>query len=505
MTKKSEIKIVEKEFLTYVKKMRHLEEANALLYWDLCTKAPKKAAPYRAETIGTLSMLAQKRLLSKKMKNYLTVLGKKENARFLKSTTRLMVKDLKKEYKLYKKIPLEEYEAYTILASESETVWEEAKEKKEFSILQPYLEQLVTYQKRFIRYWGKKNHPYDALLDLYEPGMTVSVLDQIFDRIKSEIIPFVKEINEYGKRVDTSFLTAKVSKEKQVQLSEEVLKLMGYDFLAGRLDDTEHPFETSIHPSDVRITNRYVERDFTVSFFGVMHEGGHAIYEQNISDRLMRTNLYDGASMGMHESQSLFFENIVGRSPSFWEYFSPVLKKEVPDFKNISQKQIIQAVNRAKPSLIRIEADELTYVLHIIIRYEIEKMLFNDEIEVSDIPKVWNALYEQYLGITPAHDGEGVLQDVHWAGGDFGYFPTYALGFIYAAQLRHAMNAQLSFDVMLAEGNLKPIVKWLTDRIHQYGKTKKPLDLLLEATGESLNVSYYIDYLKEKYTKIYLQ
>lgn len=504
MKKKSEIKKIEKEFLMYVKKMKHIEEASALLYWDLRTKAPKKGAPYRAETIGALSTLAQKKLLSKKMKKYLTILGDKENASIVRPLTKVMVSDLKKDYKLYKKIPIEEYEAYTILASNAETIWEEAKAKQDFTILQPYLEQLVTYKKRFLQYWGKKGHPYDALLDLYEPGMTVKVLDRIFDQVKKEIVPLVKEIQESGNRLDTSWLQTVVSKECQISLSEQALQVMEYDFEAGRLDETEHPFETSIHPYDVRITNRYDEKDFTVSLFGVMHEGGHALYEQNLSDHLIGTTLYDGASMGIHESQSLFFENFIGRSEAFWEFFLPVVKQEVKELENVTLKQMYQAVNAAKPSLIRIEADELTYVLHIIIRYELEKRLFNDELEVKDLPKAWNELYEQYLGISPSHDGEGVLQDVHWAGGDFGYFPSYALGYMYAAQLRHAMEKQLSIDAMVSEGNMKSVVQWLSERVHQYAKTKKPLDLLMDATGEPLNVSYYTNYLKTKYTRIYL-
>lgn len=280
---------------------------------------------------------------------------------------------------------------------------------------------------------------------------------------------------------------------------------MGYNFKAGRLDETVHPFATGLNPGDVRVNTKYDEADFRTAVFGTIHEGGHALYEQNISSDLVGTPLCSGTSMGIHESQSLFYENFVGRHRSFWKKNYDLLKEYANgQFDDVSIDAFYRAINESKPSLIRIEADELTYPLHIIIRYEIEKGLFNDEIEVKDLPAIWNEKYEQYLGVKPENNGEGVLQDVHWAGGSFGYFPSYALGYMYAAQLKNSMLKDLpNYDELLEEGNLMPVKEWFTKNVHQFGKMKKPLEILTEVTGEGLNAQHLIDYLYDKYGKVY--
>src|SRR5690606_96568 len=316
----------------------------------------------------------------------------------------------------------------------SESVWEDAKKKAEFSIFQPYLEKLVEKTNRFIKYWDWEGNPYNALLDLYEPGMTVEVLNPVFNEVRKGIIPLLEKIERHGKKVDTSFLFHPFPKEAQRELCIEILNQMGYDFEAGRLDETVHPFETALNPGDVRVTTNYNINDFRVALFGTIHEGGHALYEQNISTDLVGTTLAGGASMGIHESQSLFNENMIGRSRAFWKRNYSLLKQySSGQFEQVDLEDFYRAINEVKPSLIRIEADELTYPLHIIVRYELEKGLFNEEIAVKDLPAIWNEKYKEYLGSTPDHDGVGVLQDIHWAGGSFGYFPSYALGIIYAA------------------------------------------------------------------------
>jgi carboxypeptidase Taq len=315
----------------------------------------------------------------------------------------------------------------------------------------------------------------------------------------------VKKIADSPNKPKTEFLFKTFKKEYQRALSLEILAKMGYNFDAGRLDETVHPFATGLNPGDVRVTTNYDEQDFRTAVFGTIHEGGHALYEQNISKDLIGTPLCTGTSMGIHESQSLFYENIVGRSLSFWKSNYELLKTYATgQFDNVTIEEFYRGINESKPSLIRIEADELTYPLHIIIRYEIEKGLFNGEIEVKDLPQVWNHLYQQYLGITPENDAKGVLQDVHWAGGSFGYFPSYALGYMYAAQFKNKMLEDLpNFDQLLEEGNLQPIKEWLNKKIHQYGKQKKPLEILQDVTGEGLNAQYLTDYLYEKYGKVY--
>ncbi|MGB9943591.1 carboxypeptidase, partial [Bacillus subtilis] len=424
----------------------------------------------------------------------------------LSEDTKKAVELAKKEYEENKKIPEAEYKEYVILCSKAETAWEEAKGKSDFSLFSPYLEQLIEFNKRFITYWGYQEHPYDALLDLFEPGVTVKVLDQLFTELKEAVIPLVKQVTASGNKPDTSFLTKAFPKEKQKELSLYFLQELGYDFDGGRLDETVHPFATTLNRGDVRVTTRYDEKDFRTAIFGTIHECGHAIYEQNIDEALSGTNLSDGASMGIHESQSLFYENFIGRNKHFWTpYYQKIQEASPEQFKDISLDDFVRAINESKPSFIRVEADELTYPLHIIIRYEIEKAIFSNEVSVEDLPSLWNQKYQDYLGITPQTDAEGILQDVHWAGGDFGYFPSYALGYMYAAQLKQKMLEDLpEFDALLERGEFHPIKQWLTEKVHIHGKRKKPLDIIKDATGEELNVRYLIDYLSNKYSNLYL-
>ncbi|QCJ43226.1 carboxypeptidase M32 [Bacillus sp. S3] len=492
---------IEKEFLEYVKKMSAYNEALGLIYWDLRTGAPKQAVEQRSEVIGMLSAEVFKMSTSEEMAAYIANLSKRP----LSEQTNKILQECKKEYERNKKIPAEEYKEFVILQSKAESVWEEAKEKADFSLFSPYLEKLVATTKRFISYWSHKEKKYDILLDMYEPGMTMEVLDQVFGELREKIVPLVKQISESSHKPQTDFLFKPFLKENQRELSLKILDKMGYNFHAGRLDETVHPFAIGLNPGDVRVTTKYDENDFRTAVFGTIHEGGHALYEQNVSKDLIGTPLCCGTSTGIHESQSLFYENILGRSFSFWKNNYSLLKEYADgQFDGVELEEFYRAINESKPSFIRIEADELTYPLHVIIRYEIEKGLFNDEIEVKDLPKIWNDKYEEYLGIRPNHDGEGVLQDVHWAGGSFGYFPSYALGYMYAAQFKHKMLEELTnFDQLVEQGDLLPIKEWLTKNIHQYGKMKQPLEILQDVTGEGLNPKYLIEYLFEKYGKVY--
>lgn len=474
------------------------------MHWDSRTGAPKNGSEDRAESIGQLSTDIFNIQTSDRMKELIDVLY--ERLDDLSQDTKKAVELAKKEYEENKKIPEAEYKEYVILCSKAETAWEEAKGKSDFSLFSPYLEQLIEFNKRFITYWGYQEHPYDALLDLFEPGVTVKVLDQLFAELKEAIIPLVKQVTASGNKPDTSFITKAFPKEKQKELSLYFLQELGYDFDGGRLDETVHPFATTLNRGDVRVTTRYDEKDFRTAIFGTIHECGHAIYEQNIDEALSGTNLSDGASMGIHESQSLFYENFIGRNKHFWTpYYQKIQEASPEQFKDISLDDFVRAINESKPSFIRVEADELTYPLHIIIRYEIEKAIFSNEVSVEDLPSLWNQKYQDYLGITPQTDAEGILQDVHWAGGDFGYFPSYALGYMYAAQLKQKMLEDLpEFDALLERGEFHPIKQWLTEKVHIHGKRKKPLDIIKDATGEELNVCYLIDYLSNKYSNLYL-
>ena len=497
------VKETKELFHDYVKKMSAYNEALGLMFWDLRTGAPKNGVEQRSEVIGMLSSELFEMSTSNEMAAYLAKLSPVMDQ--LDDMTRKLLEECQKEYDRNKKIPASEYREYVVLQSKAEGIWEEAKEKEDFDMFQPYLEKLVAFTKRFIEYWGYEENKYDTLLDMYEPGVTVDVLDKVFGDLRDQIVPLVHKISESENKPQTDFLFKNFPKDKQKEFSLKILEQMGYDFNSGRLDETVHPFAIGLNPGDVRVTTKYDEKDWRTAVFGTIHEGGHALYEQNISKDLMGTPLCTGTSMGIHESQSLFYENFVGRDHSFWKQNFSLLKEySTGQFDSIELNDFYRAINESKPSLIRIEADELTYALHIIIRYEIEKGLFNDEIEVKDLPEIWNQKYEEYLGIRPSHNGEGVLQDVHWAGGSFGYFPSYALGYMYAAQLKRAMLKDLPhYEELLENGDLAPVREWLTTNVHQWGKMKKPLEIIREVTGEGLNAQYLADYLTEKYSKVY--
>ncbi|CEG27593.1 carboxypeptidase M32 [Bacillus sp. B-jedd] len=489
-------------FMEYVNKISAYQEALGLIYWDLRTGAPKAGVPRRSDVIGILSSEAFHMSTSDQMAEYIEKLSSLP----LDPVTEKVLEECKKNFERNKKIPADEYREYVVLQSNAESVWEEAKSTSDFEAFRPYLEKLVEMTKKFISYWGNSGgNPYDVLLDMYEPGVTVEVLDEVFAKLRNKIIPLVSKISTSANKPETGFLFRPFPKQAQKDFSLEVLKKIGYDFNSGRLDETVHPFATGLNPGDVRVTTNYNETDFRTAVFGTIHEGGHALYEQNISKDLIGTPLCSGTSMGIHESQSLFYENFVGRSLGFWKGNFELLKKYAgSQFDGVAVEDFYKAINESKPSFIRIEADELTYPLHIIIRYEIEKGLFNDEIEVKDLPEVWNRKYEEYLGIRPENDAEGVLQDVHWAGGSFGYFPSYALGYMYAAQFMNSLEKDIpDFADRLETGDLLPVKEWFTERVHRFGKLKKPLEILQEATGEGLNPDYLIDYLYEKYCRIY--
>ncbi|MBD8014080.1 MULTISPECIES: carboxypeptidase M32 [Planococcus] len=495
---------LEKQFTEHFSKIKGYEEAIALLYWDLRTGAPKKGVELRSESIGTLSAEVFNLSTSDEFGELLSSL--EENQATLDPYIRRSVEEARKEYDLSKKVPPEEYKKFIILKSKAESVWETAKDASDFSMFLPYLEDLVSSTKKMIGYWGEKNgSPYNTLLDQYEPGMTTEILDEVFGKLRNRIVPLVQKIAASPNKPETAFLYEHFPKEAQEDFSRQMLEQLGYDFEAGRLDETVHPFMISINRQDIRVTTKYDEGDFRNAVFGTIHEGGHAMYEQNLGEALAGLPIETGASMGIHESQSLFCENFIGRNEHFWQNNFNLLKEYAPkQFADVELADYVRAINESKPSLIRIEADELSYALHIMVRYELEKGLFDGDLQVRDLPQLWNDKYEEYLGVRPSNDAEGVLQDVHWAGASFGYFPSYALGYMYAAQFKDAMLKDLpNFDELLAERNVKPIREWLSKNIHHHGAFKKPLEILKEVTGEGLNPDYLADYLEEKYSKIY--
>jgi len=494
-----------KSFRSYVRKMKSYGEALDVMYWDLRTGAPKKGVGVRSEAIGELSAEMFKMSVSDEMGRYIEELTEPGVFGQLDELNRKLVEECKKEYDRSKKIPADKYQAYVVLTSQAESVWEEAKEKSDFAMFQPYLEKIVAANLEFIELWGYEGHKYNTLLDMYEPGMTVEKLDPLFAGLREKLVPLVADIQKSADVPDTSFLKQSFDVEQQKKFSRYILGELGYDFDAGRLDESVHPFATGLNPGDVRITTRYLTDDVTSALFGTIHECGHALYEQNISEELIGTTLCTGTSMGIHESQSRFWENMIGRSRSFWNRYLPELKALYPDrLGEVSAESFYSGINVVQPSLIRIEADELTYNLHIMIRYEIEKKLFDGSLAVADLPAYWNEKYKEYLGVTPGNDGEGVLQDVHWSGGSFGYFPSYSLGNLYSAQIRHTMEKALGdLDDLVAKGEFAAIKNWLIDNIYRYGKLLTPDEIITRVTGEPLNPDYLVDYLQTKYKEIY--
>lgn len=500
-----ELQETEAAYYHYVKKIMDFNEAIALAEWDMRTGAPKKGISQRSEVVGTLADEVFSRSTSAEMKAYLDILADPSIQDQLSAVTRRMVEKSKKTYDQNIKIPQEESKAFTILQSEAQSVWEDAKKADDFSLLEPYLEKMIALKRKFINYWGVTTHRYNALLDLYEPGVTTETIDRIFSQLRAGIVPLVQAVKDSSNQPEKDLLTAPFPKEQLHKFCLYLLREIGYDFDAGRLDQTEHPFETTLNPGDVRVTTNYLENDFISTVLGTIHEGGHALYEQHISRDLVGTPLCEGTSMGIHESQSLFFENFIGRSKAFWQHhYSDLNKYAANAFRGHTVDDFYRAINASHPSLIRIFADELTYPLHIMVRYDIEKALFDGDLAVHDLPGVWNEKMREYLGIVPPTDREGVLQDIHWPSGDFGYFPSYALGYVYAAQFRHKMLSDLpNFNDLIANGKIVRITEWLSKNIHQFGSLKKPLEILRDATGEEPNPNYLIQYMKEKYGEIY--
>ncbi|MGL5904039.1 MAG: carboxypeptidase M32, partial [Cetobacterium sp.] len=399
-------------------------------------------------------------------------------------------------------IPAEEYRAYSELTARAQGIWEKAREEDDFEQFAPILEEIFNYNIKFINYRNKDIDIYSQILNDYEKGMNVQKLDSFFENLKKEIVPLLKEVDskrrDFGKK-----LAFNIRKDEQEKFSLEILKYIGFNLERGVLAESAHPFTLTVNKNDVRLTTRYFETLPFSSVFSTIHEGGHGIYEQGISDDLEWTILADGSSMGIHESQSRFYENVIGRSREFWYGFLDKSKNKYKDLNNLSLDEIYKGVNEVLPSLIRVEADELTYSLHIMVRYEIEKGLLNGEYIVKDLPKIWNEKMKEYLGVVPTNNRDGVLQDVHWSCGLIGYFPSYALGNVYSIQILNAMKKEMNVQGALERGELNKIRKWLEEKIHKDGKLKSPKEIMLSVTGEELNPVYYIEYLKEKYRKIY--
>lgn len=493
----------EQEFLKELKEIDLLQQAMGILGWDNQTGMPEKASDYRAEVDSYLYGLYFDKKVGEPIQEAISYFGKHPDE--LSEVGKAAYQLVKEEYELQKDVPNELAMAASAATSKAHTAWLKARKEKDFSLFKDALSENIRLTKELIPYWKKNERTnYDVLLNQYEPNMTVEILDNVFSQVRDGIMDIRRQLAEKGTAPDTSILSRKMTEAQQRKFISKVIADLGYDFSRGRLDNTVHPFATGINHNDVRLTTRWSETDFSMGLFGVIHEAGHGMYEQNFDEKYEGTPVHEGASMGIHESQSLFNEIIIGSNRNFWAKQYPFFQECAEGtFDDVSFDTFYDSLKHSKASLIRIEADSLTYVIHIIIRYEIEKMIFNETVSIDELPKIWNDKYEEYLGIRPENDLEGILQDVHWSGSSFGYFPSYALGYMYAAQLLYAMEKEINVDEVLASDDYSPIRKWLTENIHQYGASKKPNELILDATDELLNPQYLLDYLRKIYFSVY--
>ena len=467
------------------------------------TYDPPKAAPGRAEALASLGARSHELLCSEETGQLLARLAARSGE--LDAMRAAQVRVLSRDRSLEADVPAEEVASFARLTSEAAEVWRKAKAASRFGDFEPYLERIIEARRRMAGMRDASRDPYDVLLDEYETGCDRAFYDAFFDQVKASVVPLVAAIRERGWQPSRACVEGTFDAARQLELSRDVVELEGLDMDALVIGETEHPFTDGCDPNHVFIATHIYPDDLLSNVYSMLHEGGHALYEQGVDPAFSYTSLRDGTSSGMHEAQSRFFENIVGRAEAFAGPLLGLLRRRFPErFEGVEPHELWLAANRSEPSLIRTEADELTYPLHIVIRYEIEELLFSGEAKASDVPRLWADRYRSYLGIEVPDDARGALQDVHWAYGDFGYFPTYALGSAYGAQLLDAMVASgVDFDGALAEGDLAPIRDWLRERVWRFGRSKDPADIIADACGEPFDASHYTRYLERKFSRIY--
>jgi len=489
---------VYEEFIGYVKELYDLRKASDLLEWDQETYMPPKSVEGRGYALATLSGVYHEKLTSKKMGEYLKKL---EIEKDLTEEQKANVREIKRIYEKKTKVPLKLVKEITKTSSLGTEAWARARKKSDFKIFQPYLEKMVSLKKDFAEAIGYEDKAYDVLIDDFEPYTTVKDIDPVFSGLRKNLVPIVKKITESETKIK-DILNQSFDVDKQKNFGIQIIKDMGFDLEQGRLDSSAHPF-TSGSCDDVRLTTFKEGRGFHL--FAMMHEAGHGLYEQGYKKEHYRTPMAEAISLGYHESQSRMWENLIGRSRFFWKYYYPKLQKDFPEqLKKYSLEDFYRAINIVKPSFIRVDADETTYNLHILLRYDMEKNLFDDKIDAKEAPETWNQKMEEYLGIIPENDAAGVLQDIHWSQGLFGYFPTYTLGNLYSVQLFNQIKKDvLGFEEKISKGNLSDLKKWLNKNVHEHGKLYSAKELTKKLTGEALNPEHFIKYLKEKFESIY--
>jgi carboxypeptidase Taq len=478
--------------------------AAALLSWDQQTQMPPGAGEGRSHQLGTLRGLFHEHMTSDEMGRLLEDLKPYAAELAPDSDEARLIARCAREYDKLTRVPADFVTEFARLAASAYQVWAEARRDNDFPRFRPYLERVVEMRRQYASFFAPYDHVFDPLLDDFEPGMKTADVKAIFEPLRSQQAALVQAITARP-QVDDAFLYLHYDPQKQWDFGIEVITRMGYDWDHGRIDKAPHPFTQGLGPDDVRITTRILENNLTSALFSNIHEMGHALYELGVSPTLARTPLAEGASLAVHESQSRLWENLVGRSRAFWRFFYPRLQQVFPaQLGNVDMETFYKGINRVQPSLIRVEADEATYNLHIMLRMELEIALMEGSLEVADLPEAWNSRMQEYLGISPPDDSQGVLQDVHWSEGYFGYFPTYALGNLISAQLWECLHNDLpDLEEQIARGEFASLLGWLREKIHRHGGKFNPQDLVKQVTGSPIDAAAYMRYLNAKYQEIY--
>ena len=490
---------------TLLAEIQDLNQAAAVLGWDQQTYMPPGGAAARAEQLASLQKTAHSWFIADEIGELLEALGNDGAGWDYDSDEASLVRVAARDYEKARKVPSELVAKFARVSALAYEAWTKAREQSDFSMFQPHLEKIVELNVRLAEVLGYEDRIYDPLLDQYEPEMKTDQVAAIFDDLKAELLPLVKAISERIDTVDGAVLHRSYDEGKQWDFGVDVIKDFGFDFACGRQDKSVHPFTTSFSIRDVRLTTRVDSNYLPTALFGTLHECGHGLYEQGIAVDLERSSLDDGASLGIHESQSRLWENLVGRSRAFWSHYFPKLQVVFPDqLSGLDVEAFYRAVNRVEPSFIRVEADEVTYNLHIMLRFELENEMLEGKVKVADLPEAWNAKMETYLGIVPPDDAQGVLQDVHWSGGMLGYFPTYSLGNLISVQFFDKATADIpSLVDQIAAGQFGELLSWLRDNVHQHGRKYTPAELVKRVTGDELTAANYVAYIKAKFSDIY--
>jgi carboxypeptidase Taq len=483
--------------------LRDLSSAAALLSWDQETMLPKRGAAGRARMLATMAGLRHERFIDPRVGERIAEC-EAAPGRF-DEEERAQVRELAHDWRRATKLPKELVEELAAAESAALEAWRDARARRDWKAFAPHFGRLLELMRRRIAILGFGERPYDGFLDDYERGTTEATLERLFADLGARLAPMVAALLEQRDRVDARCVKQGFDETRQEELAWEIVRAMGFDLEAGRIDRSSHPFCSGIAFGDVRLTRRFVADDLRPALFGVIHEAGHGLYEQGLPQRLDRTPLGEACSLGVHESQSRLWENVVGRSLPFWQAFAPVAARLFPgQLRGVTAEQLWRAVNQVERSLIRVEADELTYNLHVTVRFEVERALVRGDLPLADVPVAWNETMRRLLGVTPANDSEGCLQDIHWSMGAIGYFPTYTLGNLYAAQLFEAAQREIAgLDASIARGELLPLRDWLRTKVHAHGRRYQAKELVERATGAPPTAEPFLRHLKTKFSAIY--